>query len=83
MEAEYLRDFVCCDLKLDTMHDLLRHYETVHTGTTVQGNRNGNGVRMPHRLSVSSRPSISMGSGARNHRVIRIKAKWASANKTG
>jgi transcription factor SFP1 len=63
MEAEYLRDFVCCDLKLDTMHDLLRHYETVHTGANAQGNRNGNGVRMPHRLSVSSRPSISMTSG--------------------
>ncbi|KAJ2988079.1 hypothetical protein NUW58_g4164 [Xylaria curta] len=63
MEAEYLRDFVCCDLKLDTMHDLLRHYETVHTGTNTQGNRNGNSVRLPHRLSVSSRPSISMGSG--------------------
>ncbi|KAJ3572477.1 hypothetical protein NPX13_g5039 [Xylaria arbuscula] len=63
MEAEYLRDFVCCDLKLDTMHDLLRHYETVHTGANGQGNRNGSGVRMPHRLSVSSRPSFSMGSG--------------------
>ncbi|GAP84300.1 putative C2H2 transcription factor [Rosellinia necatrix] len=62
MEAEYLRDFVCCDLKLETMHDLLRHYETVHTGANSQGNRNGNGVRMPHRLSVSSRPSIPMGS---------------------
>ncbi|KAJ8123365.1 hypothetical protein ONZ43_g674 [Nemania bipapillata] len=45
MEAEYLRDFVCCDLKLDTMHDLLRHYETVHTGANTQGGRNGNGVR--------------------------------------
>ncbi|KAI0431587.1 hypothetical protein F5Y09DRAFT_330283 [Xylaria sp. FL1042] len=63
MEAEYLRDFVCCDLKLDTMHDLLRHYETVHTGANGQSNRNGSGVRMSHRLSVSSRPSISMGSG--------------------
>ncbi|KAI1123247.1 hypothetical protein F5Y10DRAFT_57247 [Nemania abortiva] len=63
MEAEYLRDFVCCDLKLDTMHDLLRHYETVHTGANNQGNRNGNGIRMPHRLSTSSRPSISIGSG--------------------
>lgn len=63
MEVEYLRDFVCCDIKLDTMHDLLRHYETVHTGVNGQASRNGNGVRMPHRLSVSSRPSISMGSG--------------------
>lgn len=63
MEAEYLRDFVCCDLKLATMHDLLRHYETVHTGVSNQGNRSGSGVRMQHRLSVSSRPSISMGPG--------------------
>lgn len=63
MEAEYLRDFVCCDLKLDTMHDLLRHYETVHTAANAQGGRNGNGVRMPHRLSATSRPSISIGSG--------------------
>ncbi|KAI0392785.1 hypothetical protein F5Y17DRAFT_467309 [Xylariaceae sp. FL0594] len=63
MEAEYLRDFVCCEQKLDTMHDLLRHYETIHTGPNAQGNRNGGGVRMPHRLSVSSRPSMSMGTG--------------------
>ncbi|KAI2628017.1 hypothetical protein GGS26DRAFT_129845 [Hypomontagnella submonticulosa] len=63
MEAEYLRNFVCCDLKLDTMHDLLRHYETVHTGQNAQPNRNGTGVQMPHRLSVSSRPSMSMGNG--------------------
>ncbi|KAH9906551.1 hypothetical protein F4778DRAFT_769575 [Xylariomycetidae sp. FL2044] len=63
MEAEYLRNFVCCDLKLDTMHDLLRHYETVHTGSNAQLNRNGSGVQLPHRLSISSRPSISMGLG--------------------
>ncbi|KAI0178916.1 hypothetical protein GGR52DRAFT_579019 [Hypoxylon sp. FL1284] len=63
MEAEYLRNFVCCDLKLDTMHDLLRHYETVHTGQNLQPNRNGTGVQMPHRLSVNSRPSMSMGNG--------------------
>ncbi|KAI1179110.1 hypothetical protein F4777DRAFT_586327 [Nemania sp. FL0916] len=62
-EAEYLRDFVCCDLRLDTMHDLLRHYETCHTTANAQGIRNGSGVRMPHRLSVSSRPSISLGPG--------------------
>ncbi|KAI0158212.1 hypothetical protein GGR57DRAFT_490838 [Xylariaceae sp. FL1272] len=60
LEAEYLRNFVCCDLKLDTMHDLLRHYETVHTGANAQPNRNGGSFQsQPHRLS---RPSISMGS---------------------
>ncbi|KAI1204826.1 uncharacterized protein F4807DRAFT_454416 [Annulohypoxylon truncatum] len=61
MEAEYLRNFKCCDLTLDTMHDLLRHYETVHTGPRdAQLNRNGSGVQMPHRLSVNNRPSMSM-----------------------
>ncbi|KAI1106171.1 hypothetical protein F4804DRAFT_60700 [Jackrogersella minutella] len=64
MEAEYLRNFKCCDLTLDTMHDLLRHYETVHTGPRdAQLNRNGSGIPMPHRLSVTSRPSMSMGNG--------------------
>ncbi|KAI5863017.1 hypothetical protein GGS23DRAFT_605133 [Durotheca rogersii] len=63
MEAEYLRNFVCCDLKLDTMHDLLRHYETVHTGQNAQPNRNGTGVQMPHRLSINNRPSVPTGAG--------------------
>lgn len=58
MEAEYLRNFVCCDQKLDTMHDLLRHYETVHTNNNVQPNRTN---VMGQRLSIS-RPSGS-GSG--------------------
>ncbi|KAK7984912.1 hypothetical protein PG988_002534 [Apiospora saccharicola] len=55
MEAEYLRNFVCCDQKLDTMHDLLRHYETVHTNNNVQPNRTN---VMGQRLSMS-RPSGS------------------------
>ncbi|KAI0126438.1 hypothetical protein BJ170DRAFT_684028 [Xylariales sp. AK1849] len=55
MEAEFLRNFVCCDQKLDTMHDLLRHYETQHTALNAQPNRPG--VQMGHRLSVS-RPSV-------------------------
>lgn len=63
MEAEYLRDFKCCDLVLDTMHDLLRHYETMHTGPNAQPNRNGANVPTPNRLMVNSRPSISIGNG--------------------
>lgn len=57
MEAEYLRNFTCCDLQLDNMHDLLRHYETVHTNnvTNPQANRPN---MMGQRLSMS-RPSLS------------------------
>ncbi|KAI1322464.1 hypothetical protein F5Y16DRAFT_39528 [Xylariaceae sp. FL0255] len=36
-ETEYLRNFVCCDLKLDTMHDLLHHYETAHNPLSQSG----------------------------------------------
>ncbi|KAI1333839.1 hypothetical protein F5Y15DRAFT_410040 [Xylariaceae sp. FL0016] len=70
MEAEYLRNFVCCDLRLENMHDLLRHYETAHTGSNAQPNRNGSSVQLNHRLSISSRPSISMGSGRQDSQIF-------------
>ncbi|KAI1323213.1 hypothetical protein F5Y16DRAFT_412752 [Xylariaceae sp. FL0255] len=83
LEAEYLRNFVCCDLKLDTMHDLLRHYETVHTGMNAQPNRNGNGFQMPHRLSVSSRPSMSMGSGRPDPQGFQNQMGFGQSNRIG
>ncbi|OTB05662.1 hypothetical protein M426DRAFT_128051 [Hypoxylon sp. CI-4A] len=84
MEAEYLRNFVCCDLKLDTMHDLLRHYETVHTGQNAQPNRNGTGVQMPHRLSVSSRPSMSIGNGRQDSQGFQsqVQLGFGQQNRT-
>ncbi|CAJ2499966.1 Uu.00g028190.m01.CDS01 [Anthostomella pinea] len=84
MEAEYLRNFVCCELKLETMHDLLRHYETVHTTANAQSNRNGSGVQMPHRLSVSSRPSMSMGLGRQDSHGFQSPGQlgFGSGNRT-
>ncbi|KAI0009437.1 hypothetical protein F4779DRAFT_627809 [Xylariaceae sp. FL0662B] len=85
MEAEYLRNFVCCDLKLDTMHDLLRHYETVHTGQNAQLNRNGTGVQMSHRLSVNnSRPSMSMAMGRQDSQGFQNQGQMAfgQSNRT-
>ncbi|KAH8682171.1 hypothetical protein BX600DRAFT_35691 [Xylariales sp. PMI_506] len=64
MEAEFLRNFVCCDQKLDTMHDLLRHYETVHTGSTQQPSRSG--AQMGQRLSVSRASSLNPSVGGRS-----------------
>lgn len=31
LEANFMRDFTCCDLKLPTLHDLLQHYEETHS----------------------------------------------------
>lgn len=30
MEANYMKDYVCCDIRLDSMHELLQHYEEAH-----------------------------------------------------
>jgi transcription factor SFP1 len=66
MEAEFLRNFLCCDQRLETMHDLLRHYETVHTNTNPQAAK-PTSVSMggAHRLSIS-RSSVSNQGGRRD-----------------
>ncbi|KAJ8607467.1 hypothetical protein MRB53_040317 [Persea americana] len=30
MEANYMKDYICCDIHLDSMHELLQHYEEAH-----------------------------------------------------
>lgn len=36
MEANYMKDYVCCDIKLASMHELLQHYEEYHAGQPTQ-----------------------------------------------
>jgi len=36
MEANYMRDYVCCDIRLDSMHELLQHYEEAHAAQPTQ-----------------------------------------------
>lgn len=36
MEAAYMRDYVCCDIRLDSMHELLQHYEEAHAAQPNQ-----------------------------------------------
>lgn len=36
MEANYMRDYVCCDIRLDSMHELLQHYEEAHAAQPNQ-----------------------------------------------
>ncbi|KAI9730759.1 MAG: Transcriptional regulator of ribosomal biogenesis proteins [Cirrosporium novae-zelandiae] len=41
LEANFMRDFSCCNMKLASLHELLAHYETAHanqnfTSTTMQ-----------------------------------------------
>ena len=36
MEANYMKDYVCCDIHLDSMHELLQHYEEAHAAQPNQ-----------------------------------------------
>ncbi|EMC99158.1 hypothetical protein BAUCODRAFT_120448 [Baudoinia panamericana UAMH 10762] len=36
MEANYMKDYVCCDIHLDSMHELLQHYEESHAQQPTQ-----------------------------------------------
>ncbi|CAK7215470.1 Transcriptional regulator of ribosomal bioproteinsis proteins [Sporothrix curviconia] len=50
MEANFMRDFMCCDRIWPTMHDLLQHYEESHTARqTPSSSRHAgsSGMNMP------------------------------------
>ncbi|CAK7273645.1 Transcriptional regulator of ribosomal bioproteinsis proteins [Sporothrix epigloea] len=70
MEANFMRDFMCCDHVWPTMHDLLQHYEEIHTarqaptssrhanssGINISGGqRGGNGAST---LGVPGQPNL-------------------------
>lgn len=45
MEANFLRDYECCGIHLDSLHELLQHFEENHSGASSQ---------ITHRASSSS-----------------------------
>ena len=48
LEANFMRDFYCCGLNIPSLHDLLAHYENVHSNvlppTTTQTTPKGQGA---------------------------------------
>ena len=43
MEANFMRDFMCCDTVWPTMHELLQHYEECHTRQNSSASRHAGG----------------------------------------
>ena len=60
LEANFMRDFTCCDRTWPTLHDLLQHYEENHTQPNPQSNKNFSVFDQPS----SRAPSIQPGRGA-------------------
>ena len=68
LEANFMRDFTCCDRTWQTLHDLLQHYEENHHATaTPSSSRNLDafGGNQNNMRGVSNRttPAPSMGRG--------------------
>ncbi|KAL8350408.1 hypothetical protein RB598_005627 [Gaeumannomyces tritici] len=62
LEANFMRDFTCCDRTWPTMHDLLTHYEESHTGVAAPA-RNGSQLSAgQHSLKASSARGVSSAS---------------------
>ncbi|KAK4229144.1 hypothetical protein QBC38DRAFT_123947 [Podospora fimiseda] len=55
LEANFMRDFTCCDRTWATLHDLLQHYEENHH-MTVQGATNPGAPRAPASRAASLAP---------------------------
>ncbi|KAL1296613.1 hypothetical protein AAFC00_000104 [Neodothiora populina] len=36
MEANFMKDYICCGITLDSLHELLQHYEEAHAGVPTQ-----------------------------------------------
>jgi transcription factor SFP1 len=65
LEANFMRDFTCCDRTWPTLHDLLQHYEENHTQQNVPATKNTSTFDPSSRAS-SVRPGTATQSVAPN-----------------
>ncbi|KAM9889580.1 hypothetical protein OXX79_012056 [Metschnikowia pulcherrima] len=48
LEADYCKDYSCCDQLLPTLHDLLRHYEEAHISSSPPSEANAHLINSQH-----------------------------------
>ncbi|KAL3958765.1 hypothetical protein ACCO45_006927 [Purpureocillium lilacinum] len=59
LEANFMRDFICCGKILPNLHDLLQHYEEAHTQASPNSSRNNTFSQFGQ---VGMQPGSAMGS---------------------
>ncbi|KAF2839257.1 hypothetical protein M501DRAFT_1016338 [Patellaria atrata CBS 101060] len=70
MEAQFLQGYACCDLKIDSLHDLLQHYEEAHAQTPAPA------------LHSLRRPSSGTNQPPRSNSIV-PQSSSTSGNQTG
>ncbi|KAG5983515.1 hypothetical protein E4U55_007981 [Claviceps digitariae] len=66
LEANFMKDFTCCEKILPNLHDLLQHYEEAHTQSSPSSSRHNafSQFGMPGASNMSSSRTTPSGSGS-------------------
>ncbi|KAG5998918.1 hypothetical protein E4U54_002099 [Claviceps lovelessii] len=66
LEANFMKDFTCCEKILPNLHDLLQHYEEAHTQSSPSTSRHNafSQFGMPGASNMSSSRTTPSGSGS-------------------
>jgi len=63
MEANFLRDYECCGIKLDSLHELLQHFEENHSHASSQIHRTSSSSQGGRKSSFGDRGTQTLGQG--------------------
>ncbi|OIW24033.1 hypothetical protein CONLIGDRAFT_657562 [Coniochaeta ligniaria NRRL 30616] len=67
LEANFMRDFTCCDRTWPTLHDLLQHYEENHTQPNSQSSKNFSAFDQPSSRAPSAQPGRAPSVASNQH----------------
>lgn len=83
LEANFMRDFTCCDRTWPTLHDLLQHYEENHTQPNSQSSKNFSAFDQTNVRGSSARPGGSTPSVASNQHGVQQIQGFGQSRQTG
>ncbi len=84
MEANFMRDFMCCDRVWPTMHDLLQHYEESHTRHSPSASRHAGASGMgmaPNQRNATSAATLAVPGQSNLHVIQQGTGHLGQANR--
>ncbi|KAL8673070.1 MAG: hypothetical protein Q9168_002493 [Polycauliona sp. 1 TL-2023] len=64
LEANFMKDFSCCDQTMASLHDLLQHYEEVHAESLQQQNKLNQSAALPdNKAAIASNTANAVRQG--------------------
>ncbi|KEY65143.1 hypothetical protein S7711_04233 [Stachybotrys chartarum IBT 7711] len=83
LEANFMRDFTCCGLILPNLHDLLQHYEELHTQPSPNSSRNNAFNQYAHIGVAGAANSSALATGSANGQSSAARPAGSSFSMKG